>query len=388
MESKSPVPKILVVDDNAQNRALAQAALEDEGYEVILANDGSEGLLACERHKPDCVLLDVRMPVLDGPSACARIRALPEGGDVPIVFLTAQREVDAFDRAVRAGGDDFLTKPVQPAELVMRVEAALKLRKMKAELREHYETVRRQRDDLMRLQLQKERLSQFVVHDLKNPVSTLDLCAQMLLRDTALSDNARRSVLRMRGEARSLLRMIYNLLDISQSDEGRLSPRREPVDLLELAGEVVLELGLRAQAANVKLVKDVEAISILADEGLLRRVLENLVENAIRHAPEESEVTLIAKRGEGGTAGPAGPVGQSSVEVRVIDRGPGVAPEARARIFDPFVQLEPSERLGPRTGRGLGLTFCKVAVEAHGGTIWVEDAQPGAAFCVRLPHVG
>jgi signal transduction histidine kinase len=385
MESKSPRPKILVVDDNAQNRALAQAALEDEGYEVILANDGNEGLLACERDKPDCVLLDVRMPVLDGPSACARIRALPDGGDVPIVFLTAQREVDAFDRAVRAGGDDFLTKPVQPAELVMRVEAALKLRKIKAELREHYETVRRQRDDLMRLQLQKERLSQFVVHDLKNPVSTLDLCAQMLLRDTTLSDNARRSVLRMRGEARSLLRMIYNLLDISQSDEGRLAPRREPVELLELAGEVVLELELRAQAANVNLVKDVEPISVLADEGLLRRVLENLVENAIRHAPEGSEVILSAKRGEGEP---------SVVDVCVIDRGSGVAPEARARIFDPFVQLEPTERQGqlaqlaPRVGRGLGLTFCKVAVEAHGGTIWVEDAQPGAAFCLRLPHAG
>jgi two-component system, sensor histidine kinase and response regulator len=170
--------------------------------------------------------------------------------------------------------------------------------------------------------------------------------------------------------------MIYNLLDISQSDEGRLSPRREPVDLPELAREVVAELELRAQAAGVKLAKDVDATSILADASLLRRVVENLVENAIRHAPDGSEVTLLARRGEGG------------VELRVIDRGPGVAADARARIFDPFVQLEPNEQLGPRTGRGLGLTFCKVAVEAHGGTIWVEDAQPGAAFCLRLPDAG
>ncbi len=378
MDSKPSIPKILVVDDNAQNRALAQAALEDEGYAVILANDGSEGVLACEREKPDCVLLDVRMPVLDGPSACAHIRALPEGGDVPIVFLTAQREVDAFDRAVRAGGDDFLTKPVQPAELVLRVGAALKLRKMKTELREHYETVRRQRDDLMRLQLQKERLSQFVVHDLKNPVSTLDLCAQMMLRDSTLSDSARRSVLRMRGEARSLLRMIYNLLDISQSDEGRLSPRRVAIELRELADGVIAELELRARAVSVTLRKEVEALTVQADEGLLRRVLENLIENAIRHAPEESEVTLVAKRVQAAEPG---------IEIRVIDRGPGVAPEARARIFDPFVQLENGEQLAPRTGRGLGLTFCKVAVEAHGGTIWVEESQPGAAFCLRLPDV-
>jgi two-component system sensor histidine kinase/response regulator len=375
MDSKPPIPKILVVDDNAQNRALAQATLEDEGYEVILASDGNEGVLACERESPDCVLLDVRMPGLDGPGACARIRAMPHGGDVPIVFLTAQREVDAFDRAVRAGGDDFLTKPVQPGELVLRVQAALKLRQMKTELREHYELVRRQRDDLMRLQLQKERLSQFVVHDLKNPVSTLDLCAQMLLRDATLSDNARRSVLRMRGEARSLLRMILNLLDISQSDEGRLLPRRSPIILRELADEVRADLELRAHAASVTLVLDVEDLTIQADDSLLRRVLENLIENAIRHAPEQSEVELAAKHGASG------------LELRVIDRGEGVAQEARARIFDPFVQLEHGERVSPRTGRGLGLTFCKVAVEAHGGVIWVEDAQPGAAFCVSLPDV-
>jgi two-component system, sensor histidine kinase and response regulator len=384
MDSRTSVPKILVVDDNAQNRALAQAALEDEGYEVILANDGGQGVLACERERPDCVLLDVRMPVLDGPSACARIRALPEGGDVPIVFLTAQREVDAFDRAVRAGGDDFLTKPVQPAELVLRVAAALKLRKMKTELREHYETVRRQRDDLMRLQLQKERLSQFVVHDLKNPVSTLDLCAQLVLRDSTLSEHARRSVLRMRGEARSLLRMIYNLLDISQSDEGRLTPRREPIELSQLADEVLAELELRAQAVDVTLHKDVEAITLRADDSLLRRVLENLIENAIRHAPEQSEVTLVIKRARVGQMGQSG---QPAIEVRVIDRGPGVAPEARARIFEPFVQLEEGEGAAPRAGRGLGLTFCKVAVEAHAGKIWVEDAQPGAAFCLSLPDV-
>jgi two-component system sensor histidine kinase/response regulator len=246
---------------------------------------------------------------------------------------------------------------------------------MKVELREHYDLVRRQRDDLMRLQLQKERLSQFVVHDLKNPVSTLDLSAQMLLRDSKLSESSRRSVLRMRAEARSLLRMIYNLLDISQSDEGRLAPRRVEIDVRELADDVLAELELRAQSASVRLAHEIEVATVRADESLLRRVLENLIENAIRHAPEDSEVLLSVKR-----EGPA-------TELRVIDRGPGVAPEARAQIFDAFVQLDFGERIAPRTGRGLGLTFCKVAVEAHGGKIWIEDAQPGAIFCVSLPDV-
>jgi two-component system sensor histidine kinase/response regulator len=375
MEPKQPGAKILVVDDNVQNRALARATLEDEGYQVVLAASGGEAVSAFEREAPDCVLLDVRMPGLDGPSACAQIRALPNGGDTPILFLTALRDVDTFDRALQAGGDDFLTKPIQPSELILRVEAALKLRKIKAELRDHYHLVRHQRDDLMRLQLQKERLWQFIVHDLKNPLGTLDLCAQTLLRDRELSDHTKGTVHRMRDEVRILLNMLLNLLDISRSDEGGLTPRKNVVPLQELFDRVLRDLDLKAQAAGVRLVHAGNAISALGDADLLLRVLENLVENAIQHAPENSEVRIAAT--ETGT----------SVEIRVADQGVGIAQDARAKIFEPFVQLEHGERVVARSGRGLGLTFCKVATEAQGGRIWIEDANPGAAFCLTLPRV-
>src|SRR5262245_18293341 len=174
--------RVLVVDDNEQNRALAQAALEGEEIDVILAKSGEEAVMLFERESPDCVLLDVRMPGLDGFGVCERIRALPGGRETPVIFLTALRVVDTFDRAIRTGGDDFLTKPVRPTELIVRVQAALKLRRLGAELRNHYDVIRRQRDDVMRLQLQKERLTSFVVHDLKNPVNAIDLHAQMLYR--------------------------------------------------------------------------------------------------------------------------------------------------------------------------------------------------------------
>ena len=132
---------ILVVDDNAENRALAEATLTDDGYRVVLAASGEAGIAAFERERPDCVLLDVRMPGIDGPTACERIRALPGGRDVPIVFVTAQRDVDTFDRALHAGGDDFLTKPFRPNELVARVEAALKLRRLAVERSDLYAQV-------------------------------------------------------------------------------------------------------------------------------------------------------------------------------------------------------------------------------------------------------
>jgi signal transduction histidine kinase len=371
--AEQPAPKILVVDDNAPNRELAQAALEDEGYRVVLANNGEEAVRMFQDEAPDCVLLDVRMPGVDGPAACERIRALPGGHDTPVVFLTAQRDVDTFDRALRAGGDDFLTKPVQPSELLLRVQAALKLRKVKTELREHYGLVRKQRDDLMRLQLQKERLTQFIVHDLKNPLGTLDLCAQLLLRDRELPERTRATVQRMRDEARTLLHMLLNLLDISRSDEGGLVARKEVVPLQELFDQVQRDFDLKTQAASLTLKAASNSLTVTGDSSLLLRVLHNLVENAFKHAPEQSLVQLAAT------------LNHPLVEIRVVDQGVGIAPEMRDKIFEPFVQLEHGERVVQRSSRGLGLTFCKVAVEAHGGRIWIEDANPGAAVCFTLP---
>jgi len=367
--------KILVVDDNAQNRALAQATLEDEGYNVILAETGEDGVRAVQSERPDCVLLDVRMPGTDGFAVCTRIRALPEGSDTPVVFLTALRDVDTFDRALRAGGDDFLTKPVRPTELVLRVQAALRLRRMNADLREHYELVRRQRDDLMRLQLEKERLSAFVVHDLKNPVNTLDLHAQLLLRNPALPESARDSVQHIREEARSLLRLILNLLDISKSEQARLTPRPSNVALEALTRDIVDAFELRASSSQLRLERQVEVSHVQADPDLLRRVLENLVDNAIRHAPAGSAVRLSVAAESGATV------------LRIADQGRGIAPENREKIFEAFVQGSTEDALAARTSRGLGLAFCRLAVEAHGGTISVEDGKPGAVFCVRLPSV-
>jgi two-component system, sensor histidine kinase and response regulator len=368
-----PPSKVLVVDDNAQNRALAEATLTEEGYEVILASGGQEGLALFEREQPDCVLLDVRMPDLDGFAVCTRIRALPEGAHTPVVFLTALRDVDTFDRALRAGGDDFLTKPVRPTELIVRVQAALKLKRMSAELREHYDLVRAQRDDLMRLTLQKERLTAFVVHDLKNPVASMDLHAQVLLADRELPQRARDAALQIRNDARGLLRLILNLLDISKSEEGKLELKPMTVDLVLLAREIVEAAEVKARAAGVTLEHAIDARTVRADADLLRRVLENLVDNALRHTPRGGTVRLTSHATEAHT------------ELRIADTGPGIAPEMRERIFDPFVQLDGDHRGTARAGRGLGLTFCRLAVEAHGGRISVEDAQPGSVFIVSLP---
>jgi signal transduction histidine kinase len=310
---------------------------------------------------------------VDGFAACEQIRGLPGGDETPIIFLTALRDVDTFDHALKAGADDFLTKPVRPTELVVRVQAALKLRQLRSELREHYALLRHQRDALLRVQLQKERLMAFVVHDLKNPVNSMDLHAQLLLRVAGLPDDARDSVQQIRAEARVLTRMILNLLDLSKGDEGKLVARKVNLNVATLINEVVQELGVAARAKGVAIEAPQAAVSTQADPDLLRRLVANLVENSIRHAPRGTTVTISAESADGG------------VQLMVRDRGKGVPESMRERIFDPFVQAEETSSGRAVGGRGLGLAFCKLAADAHDGKLWVTDAAPGAAFCLHLP---
>jgi signal transduction histidine kinase len=368
---------ILIVDDNEQNRALARSTLEEEeGYTVVLASSGEEGIESFERHAPDCILLDIRMPGLDGFAVCKSIRGLPGGEDTPIVFLTASRDLDTFDAALRAGGDDFLTKPFRPTELLLRVRAALRLRRAHASNREYVDLVRQQRDDLMRLQLQKERLMGFVVHDLKNPVSNIDLQAQLLLRDPEASADTREVAASIRDEVRSLLRLLLNLLDISKSEEGKLVPATSSVDLRRLVRDACGALEVRARVKSIALDASIDVATLNVDADLFRRVIENLLENALRHAPDASKVHVSASSHAAET------------ELRISDSGHGVATELREAIFERFVQVESQDRGVSRSGRGLGLAFCRLAVEAHGGRIWVEDGAPGAVFCLRLPNGG
>jgi signal transduction histidine kinase len=363
------ITRVLVVDDNADNRALAQATLEDEDVPVVLAATGEEAIAEFSRAPADCVLLDIRMPGMDGITVCERLRTLPGGERVAILFLTAQRDVETFDRALRAGGDDFITKPFRPSDLLVRIHTAMRLRRMVSERGLLSVELKQQRDELQRLQLQKEQLGAFLVHDLKNPVNTIELLAQRLQRSPGDAERARDVATKIRAETRELMRMLTNLLDLGKADEGQLAPQRREIDAVELISTVTEELHAAAAAAEIELVVLAEATQLYADRDLMHRVLANLIDNAIRHAPSGSAIRVSARTVSGG------------VELKVSDAGPGIPEPLREKVFERFMT---GGRDGARSNRGLGLAFCKAAVEAHGGRIWIEDAAPGAVFCIRL----
>ena len=367
MASVVAVARVLVVDDNAENRALAQATLEDEDIPCSVASSGPEALELIAAETFACILLDIRMPGMDGVEVCTRVRARPDGARIAILFLTAERDVATFDRALAAGGDDFVTTPFRPGELVARIHTAIRLRALTAAADSSVLELKQQRDVLHRVQLEKDQLTQFLVHDFKNPVNAIQLQAQRVLR-SASDPRALDAAEKITVEARMLTRMITDLLDLGRADEGRRVPARAPVIIPDLVAATLEELRPRATAANIELAPDVSVDAAELDRDLVHRVLANLVDNAIRHAPEHSRVTIAARPSAAG------------IELRVTDQGEGVPEELRPHVFDRYVSQSTS-----RTSRGLGLAFCRVAVEAHGGRIWIEDAEPGAVFAIELP---
>lgn len=235
--------------------------------------------------------------------------------------------------------------------------------------------VQQRTEELVRVQRQKEELAQLLVHDLRSPASGLMLQSKARLRDRNATELDLQRWKNVHTSAEAIHRMAMNLLDIMRSEDGTFAPRMTRVSTKKLVGDVVDQMMPVAESSEKKLVVEIAQppAEIECDEELVRRVLQNLVDNAIRYTPEGGAVRLRI-----GTSG-------EDFEASVLDEGPGIPPEQRARIFEKGVQL--ADRRG-QTGRGLGLAFCKLTASSHGGSITIESNEPtGSRFVVRLPVV-
>src|SRR6476619_6232254 len=200
---ETPV-RVLIIDDNLQNREVAEGHLVSAGYQAIQADGGEQGLMMLEEHRPDLVLLDVLMPGMDGFETCRQIRMLPVVGDTPVLFLTALGDLGTHKQALDSGADDFLTKPINRTELLIRVRSLLRIKQMSDELKRNYDVIRAQHDALLGANRQKEELD-------------------------SLDDVVRAS--------QAMVRLVMNLLDVSRSEDGALIPHVTEFDLTTLLAE-------------------------------------------------------------------------------------------------------------------------------------------------------
>jgi two-component system, sensor histidine kinase and response regulator len=367
-------PTILVVDDNLQNRLVAEGRLVAAGYRVLLAESGEQALAVFAAERCDLVLLDVLMPHPDGFETLDRLRRLPRGNDVAVVFLTALDDVATHERALKSGVDDYLTKPLRATELLIRVRSLLRVGQAMSSLRSSHALVSAQRDELIRGRDLRRQLSSFIVHDLKSPLNMVMAATDMVKRK---QPEAAETLTIVQRSAANMLRMVHNLLDVARSEDGRLIARPTDVDVRALVEEQVAEMrGARGEwhhAIQLETRYRIENTHAWVDSLLLRRVLDNLLDNALRYSPLDAAIRIeVSKLGR-------------ELELVVRDEGPGIPLEDRERVFEMYARLD--ETHPTRVGHGLGLVFCRLAIEAQGGRVWAEagpDGQ-GAAFHVVLP---
>ena len=354
---------VLVVDDGIDNLRLLSDLLGAHGYEVRAVTTGRQALQAVEHDPPDLILLDITMPEMNGYEVCKRLKARDRSRDLPVIFLTSLTDTADKVRAFDAGGVDYITKPFQFDEVLARVKTHVALRRAQADLADSYTRLRaleQLRDDLVRM----------VVHDMGSPLQALLINLHLL--KGAVSDDSQEILQSASRLAEELSQMTNDLFDVSRLEECRLPIKQAVWDLTVMARDVRAVLGAIDATRRID-IDSAGTVEVCCDGALVRRVMENFVTNALRHTPAGSPLRISIDSGEG------------RVRVAVHDQGHGVPPEARERIFEKFGTVE-VRRESAYQSVGLGLAFCKLAIEAQGGTIGVEPGvRAGSTFWFELP---
>ncbi len=371
-------PLILVADDVEANVELLVDQLTFLGFRTVVASDAPGALAMGVERRPDLVILDVSMPAGDlgvsdrdaGFEVCRRLKRDARTARIPVVFVTALGDTTDRVKAIEAGGDDFLTKPHHRLVLNARVRALLKLKGATEALEESFRRLReltKVRDDLMKM----------IVHDLKTPLTSV-LATLEMMRDGDFGDVSEpqaRALSDAEGKAEDLLALIEDLLEVARIEDQTITLNPEPIAPAALLAEIVYDWAVRFQQEGASAATDVadDAPVFTADKVLIKRVLSNLVQNAITHTAGPVRLELSARPDPGG------------ILLTVADDGPGIPDEYQEIIFRKFERVRSPNAPRVRSS-GLGLTFCRLAVESHGGRIWVKSTEgEGSTFYVLLP---
>jgi signal transduction histidine kinase len=359
-EQEPPGGDVLIVDDFVDARALYEALLSEDGHKVRTASSGADALALVEQSEPELVLLDVSMPGMDGVEVLRRLRSRRGGGPAVLMLTAARREPHAIEAGLKQGADAYLTKPIDARELLARTRAALESHRLKR-------IVEGQRRDHIAM----------LVHDLRHPLSSLGLVAEVLDADDIGDDERRAAVTTIRGLCRDMARLIDGVLVASRLEAGVFSVERSPVTV----GAVLrATLGVfEPLAAHRHVVLTFEGAfeqPLLADAPKLRQAIDNLIANALKFTPRGGKVRVrVSREKDGG--------GRASIVFDVSDTGPGIAESERPTIFDRYKQGTRGRAAG---GAGLGLAIARGIAEAHGGTISVGSGDlGGASFRLTVP---
>jgi two-component system sensor histidine kinase/response regulator len=369
-------PKILVVDDTEDNLDLLEFALKRKPIQMLRATSGQECLTVAATEQPDIILLDIQMPEMDGFETLRRLRADRVTAKIPVIFLTAQRkDPDSIATGLALGAEQYLTKPIDTEELLVRTKMLIELKRAEAELE-------RTKADFMAM----------LVHDLRSPLigvkSVIELLQEMGKGGTLGADHIE-LLSSAHSSARKLLELISDFLDISKYEAGVASFDRKPVPVTHFIDPVLHQMEFQFKKKSISVVKNIPADlpNVNVDAAKTEQVVMNLLSNALKFTKNGGSITLDAAVQTVADEKASGEGAKKFVRVSVTDTGVGIAKEELPTLFERYKQAS-SAKIVKQKGTGLGLVICKLIVQAQEGTVSVES-EPGkrTTFSFTLPAV-
>lgn len=363
MSTEKPTARILVVDDQEANVRVLGAMLAKCGFETVPVTRGEDALRSIVSERVDLVLLDALMPGMDGFEVCRQIRAKQELAEIPIIFLSAADDKAFIVRALEAGAVDYVTKPFNQSELISRVRTHLALKQT--------------RDNLKLLAEDKDELLGILTHDLKNHLGGMQMSAQ-LLHDRA-SQLAEPRLTRMSANILNASNQMFSFVKEFLANTAADRSYTLNLEVVSLSSAATAAVQRYSETAVRKLITLHEEISedtplVVADQGAMEQVIDNLVSNAIKFSPPEKSIWVRV-----------GPSQDGMVEFSVRDEGPGCDDADHANMFTRYKRLSAKPTAGePSTG--LGLSIAKRHVDRMNGLLICEsEPGQGATFIMRLP---
>lgn len=355
---------ILIADDDAVMRRLYEILLTENGYVVLLAEDGMQCVQRAANSSPDLIILDVFMPRLDGYEAITLLRKMPHLHHTPIVFLTGHdTSPENIEKGYKLGGTEYWAKPIDDEELLARVRSILRIAKAEKDLR----TLR-------------ESFNYMIVHDLRGPLSGIAGYIDLLKEDKEKIPPDDFELISGIGNATNVvLEIIKDFLEVSRIEAGTLNIQSQPIHLRSIIENSTSHFAQLIQQKEITVSLDVDSTPLfLADPELLGEVFSNLIDNALRFIKPHGTISISSILDESDT---------SNIIIIVKDTGIGIPQKDIPMLFDKNRIITPgAKRAGARTG--LGLPICKGIVEAHRGTITVESEEGhGTTFTITLPFL-
>ena len=361
--------KILIVDDVVSNVLLLKILLTNEKFQVCTANNGNMCIEQAKKEKPDLILLDVMMPDISGFDTAVILKKDPETLDIPIIFLTALNTPSDLVKGFQVGANDFLTKPFNKEELVMRVMHQIQLVAAKR-------IIVQQNEELRRTISNRDKMYSVIAHDLRSPMASirmvLNLAVNVVSKETVgeeifnLLDKANR-------ESEETHDLLDNLLKWTKSQTGRLNVVYQDLELDDIVPGVVDIFHMIAEMKNVdlKFIPSEEKLTVRGDNDMIKTIIRNLISNAIKFTPEGKSIEVYYKRED------------NFARIFVQDHGVGIAPD---RIDSIFKKGETTYGTGGEEGSGLGLQLCQDFARKNGGDAMVESTLgEGSTFSFTIP---